>query len=90
MVDEVSGNVTTVPTGAIPCAVAVNPVTNMAYVANHGDDTVTVIDGARRAVIATVRVGLRPQVVAVDSKRNRVYIANTHSDDITVIDGARK
>src|SRR5437868_509184 len=59
MLNEVSGLVTTVPTGAIPCAVAVNPVTNTAYVANHGDDTLTVIDGARHAVIATVKVGLR-------------------------------
>ena len=88
MVDEVSGDVTVLPTGAIPCAVDVNPVTNTVYVANHGDDTVTVIDGARRAVIATVKVGLRPQAVAVDPKRNRIYVANTHSDDVTVIDGA--
>ena len=89
MVNSVSGIVTTVPTGAIPCAVAINPVTNLAYVVNHGDDTVTVIDGARRAVIATVKVGLRPQAIAVDAKKNRVYVANTHSDNVTVIDGAR-
>src|SRR5256885_54844 len=31
MLDEVSGHVTTAPTGAIPCAVAINPVTNTAY-----------------------------------------------------------
>jgi YVTN family beta-propeller protein len=56
---------------------------------NHGDDTVTVIDGAKRTVIATVKVGLRPQAVAVDANRNRIYVANTHSDNGTVIDGAR-
>src|SRR5438477_4786612 len=55
--DEKSGVTTTIPTGAFPCAVAVNPVTNRVYVVNHGDDTVTVIDGARREAIATVKVG---------------------------------
>jgi YVTN family beta-propeller protein len=35
-----------VATGAIPRAVAVNPVTNKTYVANQDSGTVTVIDGA--------------------------------------------
>jgi YVTN family beta-propeller protein len=88
MVDEISG-LTTIPTGAFPSAVAVNPVTNVVYVANYGDDTVTVIDGARRTVTATIKVGRRPQALAVDTKKNRVYVANTHSNDIAVIDAAR-
>jgi hypothetical protein len=36
----------TVPTGANPCAVAVNPVTSKTYVANRGSDNVTVITDA--------------------------------------------
>jgi len=36
----------TLPVGAKPAAVAVNPVTNKAYITNSGDSTVTVIDGA--------------------------------------------
>ncbi len=35
-----------VATGSQPFAVAVNPVTNKIYVANRGQNTVTVIDGA--------------------------------------------
>lgn len=36
----------TIPAGANPRAVAVNPLTNRIYVANRGSDNVTVIDGA--------------------------------------------
>ena len=89
IVDEASGRTSTVRTGKIPCAVAVNAANGMVYVVNHGDDTVTVIDGENRAVIATVKVGAKPQGVAVDGKRNRVYVANVHGDSVSVIDGKR-
>jgi len=76
-----------VPTGAIPCAVAVNSVTNRIYVLNYADDSVTVIDGVNNHPVATVPVGRRPQAIAIDPTRNRIYVANTHSNSITVIDG---
>src|SRR5664279_5203230 len=38
--------IATVPAGYEPGAVQVNPVTNKIYVANFGDSTVSVIDGA--------------------------------------------
>jgi YVTN family beta-propeller protein len=44
----------TLGVGARPLGVAVNPETNRIYVANSGDDTVSVIDGATDTVIATV------------------------------------
>ena len=37
-----------------PIAIAVNPVTNMIYVANLGGGDVTVIDGATNAVVNAV------------------------------------
>lgn len=41
------GTVTvTIPGGAIPDAVAVNPVTGAAYVTNFGSNTVSVISGS--------------------------------------------
>jgi YVTN family beta-propeller protein len=36
----------TITAGALPSAVAVNPVTNKTYVANQDSNNVTVIDGA--------------------------------------------
>jgi YVTN family beta-propeller protein len=89
IVDEASGGVTNVATGAIPCAVAMNQATNLVYVANHEDNTVTVIDGTQGKAVATVDVGKKPQGIAIDAKANRIYVANVHGDSISVIDGAR-
>jgi YVTN family beta-propeller protein len=89
VVDEATGVVSGVTVGAIPCAVAVNAANGLVYVVNHGDDSVTVIDGANRSVVATVKVGAKPQGIAVDAKSNRVYVANVHGDSVSVIDGAR-
>jgi YVTN family beta-propeller protein len=89
IVDEASGSVTNIATGATPCAVAVNPATKLIYVVNHEDDAVSVIDGTQGKVVATVKVGERPQGIAVDAKANRIYVANVHGDSVSVIDGAR-
>ena len=87
--DELSGGIKTVPVGAIPCAVAVNPATNMVYVANHGDDMVTVVDGAKNTRVATLHVGKQPQGIAVDPVKNLVYVANKHGDSVSVIDAGQ-
>src|SRR5215467_3114681 len=88
--DEGSAQATTVPVGAMPCAVAVNEATEKVYVANHDDDTVTVVEAAKGGrLAATLGVGRRPQALAIDPKRNLVYVANNHSDSMTVIDGAQ-
>ena len=49
-----------IPTGNLPTAAAVNPITNKIYVANQYSDNVTVIDGATNAT-STVPVGERSQ-----------------------------
>ena len=43
--------------GSAPLAVAVNPSTNTVYVANFGDNSVSVIKGKTNTVTATVPVG---------------------------------
>jgi YVTN family beta-propeller protein len=89
IVEEGAAKVRAIPTGAIPCAVALNPVTALIYVVNHGEDTVTTIDGANQRVVATIHVGKSPQGIVIDSKSNRIYVANVHGDSVTMIDGAR-
>ncbi len=86
-IDENSHMLTPIVTGKFPCAVAVNAKTNTVYVVNYGDDSVTVIDGAKHVAIKTVHVGSHPQAIAVDPQNNRIYVANTHADSVTVIDG---
>jgi YVTN family beta-propeller protein len=94
--------IATVPVGAKPGGVAVNPVTNKIYVANGlcndndtcGPGTVTVVDGASDN-IATVNVGIGPGFVAANSATNKIYVTNGCGADpncvspgtVTVIDG---
>jgi YVTN family beta-propeller protein len=59
-----------------------------AYVANYGDNSVTVIDTEMDRAIATVPAGNRPQAIAFDAARNLVLVANTHDDIVTVMDGS--
>jgi YVTN family beta-propeller protein len=77
---------TILPVGAIPCALAVNSQANRLYVANYGDNTVSIIDSATGRKTATIPVGRHPKAVAFDATRNRVYVANTSDGTVTVID----
>jgi YVTN family beta-propeller protein len=74
------------PAGAIPCAIALNLKTNALYVADYGDNTVSVIDTTAGRKTATVAVGRHPKAIAFDASRNLVYVANTIDGTVTVID----
>ena len=75
-----------IPVGASPMAVGVNPLTNKVYVANRGESSVTVIDGATYSPIA-IPVGNGPIALAVNPATNRVYAANIDSDSVSIIVG---
>ncbi|MGD0477195.1 MAG: right-handed parallel beta-helix repeat-containing protein, partial [Nitrososphaerales archaeon] len=75
--------------GSAPTGLAVNPTTNLVYVANSGDGTVTVIDGATNTVdpvTPAIPVGYNPTGVAVDPATNLVYVAN-NDGTVSVIYG---
>ena len=73
-----------------PIDIAVNPKTNMVYVANSGSDTVSVIDGANNKVVSNIPTGKSPSAIAVNPKTNRIYTANSGNATVTVIDGSRE
>jgi YVTN family beta-propeller protein len=85
----VSGiNQTIVPVGEFPISVAVNPNTNMVYVANYLSGRVSVIDGTANSLVRDVPVGEFPiNSVAVNPNTNMVYVANSNSSTVSVIDG---
>jgi len=56
--------VATVPVGVEPYHVAAT-ATGTLFVANHTSNTVTIVDGARRAVLGTLKVSPRPHGLAV-------------------------
>ena len=77
-----------VPVGSAPVSVAVNADNGIAYVANAGDGTVSVIDGSSDSVVARVPVGSHPYSIAVDSATGKVYVTHTYSDQLSILDGA--
>ncbi len=62
-----------------PVAVALDPATHRAYVANQGDGTVSVLDTTRNVVVATIRVGNLPgecEGRGGGPGHHRAYVAN--------------
>jgi len=84
---EESRLVATVPLGADPQGVAVNPSTGRVYVALSGGGSLSVVDGLEGRVLAAVTGLKRPRGVAVNPKTNRVYVTDTGADRLAVIDG---
>ena len=76
----------TVLVGYEPAAVAVNPATNMVYVVNSYDNTVSVMNAANDTVVATVNVGNQPEGLVVNPNTNRIYVVNAEGT-VTFIDG---
>jgi len=77
----------TVLVGYEPAAVAVNPATNMVYVINYYDETVSVLNAANDEVVATVTVGGDPEGLVVNPLTNRIYVVNDDGT-VTYINGA--
>ena len=73
--------VVAIPVGSAPSLVAVDRASNLIYVTNAGDNSVSVIDGATNTVIDTVPVASFPQAIVVDSSLHRVYVGNFGSSD---------
>ena len=69
MIDTATNTVVaTIPVGASPQGVAINPDGTFAYVANGGNDNVSVIDTATNTVVATIPVGDAPAFLAFPVK----------------------
>ena len=57
-----------------------------AYVANIGDDTVTVIDTASKEVVKSIKVGQGPHGIAITPDNKEVYVPVTEENKLVVID----
>lgn len=88
IVDDIG--VTTIAVGSKPFGIAVNTKTNKLYVTNTGSNDISVIDGARKSVVATITDpnAVLPIAVAVNPTTKTIYVANSQSNNITVIDAA--
>ena len=77
--------VATIPVGARPEDVGINPLTGRAYVVSDG--TVSVIDTATYTLLATIPVPGGFFRLTVNPATNLVYVANSSPTGVSVIDG---
>jgi len=77
-----------VTVGILPIQVAINPITDRAYV-SHADGTVHVINTVTEIDIATIFAGPGALTgITVNPVTNKVYVVNTASSKVIVIDGS--
>jgi YVTN family beta-propeller protein len=83
--DQIVG---TIPTGTGPRHLAFSPDHRFAYSANLEDNSISVIDLARRITVRTIPVGKKPNyVVSVRTARGqRLFVANYGEATLTVLD----
>ena len=74
--------------GTTPSGVAASPNSSRVYVANSGNNTVSVINTATNQVISTIGVGSSPQGLAISPDGTKVYVANGGSNTVSVINTA--
>ncbi len=95
VVDGATGTVeATLSLGHYAGAVAVDPTTDVVYVAGYvsyaGAASVVVVNGSTNTVAATISepTDSEPEGIAVNSTTGTVYVANYAARNVTVIDGA--
>jgi DNA-binding beta-propeller fold protein YncE len=66
-----------------PLGIAVNPNTNMIYVANSLSSTVSVVNGSDDRILANIPLSNVPISIAVNPFKNIIYV--THAGSISVI-----
>ncbi len=76
------------PAATHPNSVAVNALTQRAYVTSRDDDRLYMLDGLTLQVLDSAQVGDEPWGVAVDETRNRVYVLGFADGSLTTLDGA--
>lgn len=83
--NKVSGKMT-IGYGKTPHQVEVNEETDMVYVSNFNNQSISVIDGSTNEIKSTVPVGVDPQGIAINSAANIIYVI-TYAGEVSVIDG---
>ena len=76
--------------GAHPAHVVVTADGQVAFVANGGDNSVSVVDIAGRRTVDTIAVGAGPHGLRISPDGKQVYVANVKADTVSVIDTATR
>jgi YVTN family beta-propeller protein len=79
--------VSTISVGSAPLRVAVDPLSDIAYLTNSGDNSLSVVDLQSLNETNRIGVGNNPIGLAISQSLGRVYIANTSGNNISVVEG---
>jgi YVTN family beta-propeller protein len=74
-----------VEVGQMPHGVAVNSAARRVYVANHGDNTLSAVNGETYELVGTVAVGDGPNGVAYSPASDMIYVANRNANAVMVL-----
>jgi DNA-binding beta-propeller fold protein YncE len=82
--------VRTTPTGAFPQAVAVDDATDRVFVANRGDDTVSMLDAGTGRALRLAQLSMRPDTLLIAPSLGVLFIASAQDQrHIAVLDARR-
>jgi YVTN family beta-propeller protein len=95
VIDGTDNNVTNnIQVGTSPSAIAVNPNTNMVYVADNDysidayhTSRIYVLNPLTKKIVANLPVALNPYDLAVNIKTNMIYVINEDDNRVSVING---
>lgn len=76
----------TTAVGDDPRGVVATPDGLLIYVANHGDNTVSVVARNTQTLVATIAVGHKPFGIDATPDNSRIYVTNYADDTVSVID----
>ena len=77
--------VPSIEVGREPAHVVIDRQCRRAYVTNSADNTVSVVDVARRKVIATIATGAFPHGLRISPNGREIYVADVKDNSVTVI-----
>jgi YVTN family beta-propeller protein len=80
------GPVATIEVGRHPAHVITDGETRLAFVTNSEDDSVAVIDIARRTSIGSIGTGRFPHGLRLSPNGGEIYVANVKDGSVSVID----
>ena len=81
-----SGPVASIPVGTHPAHVVVDREGRRAFVTNSGDDTVSIVDLARKTVLRSVSTGRYPHGLRINPNGGEAYVANVEDGTVSVLD----
>ncbi|HMM81432.1 MAG TPA: beta-propeller fold lactonase family protein [Pyrinomonadaceae bacterium] len=84
--DLAAGPTAEIEVGAHPAHVVIDKAGQFAYVANSGDDNVSVIDVNEKRVVQTIATGDFPHGLRISPDGKELYVADLNEGTVSVID----